>query len=201
MACKPLALIITGILLTPNFANADAERDQAAEKAAKELANPNTAYASLNLKLQYSGGYDGGGDTFATVLQPTLPFPMDNGDKVIFRPAISYVQNDFHMGTPASLQHMEQSGVTDISFDLAYAPKMEGGTIVAFGLFASLPTGSNDLTADQFAIGPEFMFGKASSERVVGMFPNHLYGISGDGATILILESTRHRHKSFGWRY
>jgi len=59
MACKPLALIITGILLTPNFASADvdiskSESDQAAEKAAKELANPNTAYASLNLKLQYS---------------------------------------------------------------------------------------------------------------------------------------------------
>ncbi|PMO02976.1 hypothetical protein BCT19_03780 [Vibrio splendidus] len=187
MACKPLAVIITGILLTPNFASADvdiskSESNQAAEQAAKELANPNTAYASLNLKLQYSGGYDGGGDAFTTVLQPTLPFPMDNGDKVIFRPAISYVQNDFHVDTPASSQHMDQSGVTDISFDLAYAPKMEGGTIVAFGLFASLPTGSSDLTADQFAVGPEFMVGKASSERVVGMFPNHLYGISGDGA-------------------
>ena len=87
MACKPLALIITGILLTPNFASADVDNaksksDQAAEKAAKELANPNTAYASLNLKLQYLGGYDRGGDAFATVLQPTLPFPMDNGDKV-----------------------------------------------------------------------------------------------------------------------
>ena len=114
MACKPLALIITGILLTPNFANANTtiskgNSNQAAEQAAKELANPNTAYASLNLKLQYSSGYDGGGDAFATVLQPTLPFPMDNGDKVIFRPAISYVQNDFNMDTSTSSQHMDQS--------------------------------------------------------------------------------------------
>ncbi len=69
MACKSLALIITGILLTPNFAIAN-QSNQAAEQAAKELANPNTAYASLNLKLQYSAGYDGGGDSFATVLQP-----------------------------------------------------------------------------------------------------------------------------------
>nr|WP_241910570.1 hypothetical protein [Vibrio sp. 10N.261.51.A7] len=89
----------------------DLALDQAAEQEAKELANPNTAYASLNLKLQYSGGYDGGGDAFATVLQPTLPFPMDNGDKVIFRPAISYVQNDFHVDTPASSQRMDQSGL------------------------------------------------------------------------------------------
>ncbi len=52
---------------------------------------------------------------------------------------------------------MGQSGVSDISFDLAYAPKMEGGTIAAFGVFP-LPTGSSELTADQFAVGPEFMY-------------------------------------------
>jgi hypothetical protein len=182
MACKSLAVIMSGLLLTSTVAIANEESNQTAEQAAKELANPNTAYASLNLKLQYSGGYDGGGDSFATVLQPTLPFPMENGDKIIFRPAISYVQNDFNVNTPISSQHMDQSGVSDISFDLAYAPKMEGGTIAAFGVFASLPTGSSELTADQFAVGPEFMYGKVSADRVVGVFPSHLYGVSGNGA-------------------
>ncbi|CAH6977969.1 conserved exported hypothetical protein [Vibrio chagasii] len=182
MACKSLAVIMSGLLLTSTVAIANEESNQTAEQAAKELANPNTAYASLNLKLQYSGGYDGGGDSFATVLQPTLPFPMENGDKIIFRPAISYVQNDFNVNTPTSSQHMGQSGVSDISFDLAYAPKMEGGTIAAFGVFASLPTGSSELTADQFAVGPEFMYGKVSADRVVGVFPSHLYGVSGNGA-------------------
>ncbi|CAH6815122.1 conserved exported hypothetical protein [Vibrio chagasii] len=182
MACKSLAVIMSGLLLTSTVAIANEESNQTAEQAAKELANPNTAYASLNLKLQYSGGYDGGGDSFATVLQPTLPFPMENGDKIIFRPAISYVQNDFNVNTPTSSQHMDQSGVSDISFDLAYAPKMEGGTIAAFGVFASLPTGSNKLTAEQFAVGPEFMYGKVSADRVVGVFPSHLYGVSGNGA-------------------
>ncbi|CAH6986537.1 conserved exported hypothetical protein [Vibrio chagasii] len=182
MACKSLAVIMSGLLLTSTVAIANEESNQTAEQAAKELANPNTAYASLNLKLQYSGGYDGGGDSFATVLQPTLPFPMENGDKIIFRPAISYVLNDFNVNTPTSSQHMDQSGVSDISFDLAYAPKMEGGTIAAFGVFASLPTGSSELTADQFAVGPEFMYGKVSADRVVGVFPSHLYGVSGNGA-------------------
>ncbi|CAH6846926.1 conserved exported hypothetical protein [Vibrio chagasii] len=182
MACKSLAVIMSGLLLTSTVAIANEESNQTAEQAAKELANPNTAYASLNVKLQYSGGYDGGGDSFATVLQPTLPFPMENGDKIIFRPAISYVQNDFNVNTLTSSQHMDQSGVSDISFDLAYAPKMEGGTIAAFGVFASLPTGSSELTADQFAVGPEFMYGKVSADRVVGVFPSHLYGVSGNGA-------------------
>lgn len=182
MACKSLAVIMSGLLLTSTVAIANEESNQTADQAAKELANPNTAYASLNLKLQYSGGYDGGGDNFTTVLQPTLPFPMENGDKIIFRPAISYVQNDFNVNTPTSSQHMDQSGVSDISFDLAYAPKMEGGTIAAFGVFASLPTGSSELTADQFAVGPEFMYGKVSADRVLGVFPSHLYGVSGNGA-------------------
>lgn len=187
MACKSLAVIMSGLLLTSSFAIAETtvsktESEQTAELAAKELANPNTAYASLNLKLQYSSGYDGGGDSFATVLQPTLPFPLANGDKVMFRPALSYVQNDYYTESKSGTTHRDQSGVSDISFDLAYAPKLVGGTIAAFGVFASLPTGNSDLTLDQWAIGPEFMYGKASGERVVGVFPNHLYGVSGDGA-------------------
>lgn len=181
MACKSLAVIMSGLLLTSTVAIANEDSNQTVEQAAKELANPNTAYASINLKLQYSGGYDGGGDSFATVLQPTLPFPMDNGDKIIFRPAVSYVHNDFDTGSTTNAIHMDQSGISDISFDLAYAPKMEGGTIAAFGVFASLPTGSSELTADQFAVGPEFMYGKVSAERVVGVFPSHLYGVSGNG--------------------
>ncbi|MGY3571638.1 hypothetical protein [Vibrio paucivorans] len=166
------------LLASPVWAESEVINDKSlAEKAAKELANPNTAYASLNFKFQYNGGYKDGGSNFTTVFQPTLPFPLDGGDKIIFRPAVSAIDNDFNVGSV----HMNQSGVSDISFDLAYAPNIAPDMIVAFGVIASLPTGSDELSSDQFAVGPEVLFGKLSSERVVGLFPNHLYGVAGSG--------------------
>ncbi len=168
-----ICALVLSSLATGAMAAGNAEDKALAEKAAKELANPNTAYASLNLKLQYNDGYENGGSNFTTVFQPTLPFPMEGGDKIIFRPAVSYVDND--------LPGKENSGFSDISFDLAYAPKTEPGTIAAVGMIASLPTGSDDMSADQFAVGPEFLVGKVSAERVLGAFPNHLVGVSGSG--------------------
>ncbi|WP_261817051.1 hypothetical protein [Vibrio gallicus] len=163
------------IVASTAVANASTPSDDKslAEEAAKELANPNTAYASLNLKLQYNGGYQHGGNSTTTVFQPTLPFPMQGGDKVIFRPAISYI--DSNVG------HHDESGFSDISFDLAYAPKTAPGTIAAFGVIASLPTGSDEFSADQFAVGPEMLIGKANAKRVIGAFPNHLVGVAGSG--------------------
>nr|WP_238322145.1 hypothetical protein [Vibrio mexicanus] len=167
------ALALSVFVASHGMAAGGNEDKALAEKAAKELANPNTAYASLNLKLQYNGGYENGGNNFTAVFQPTLPFLLDGGDKIIFRPAVSYVDNDFSSN--------DDSGVSDISFDLAYAPKTQPGTIAAFGMIASLPTGSKNFSADQFAIGPELLVGKVSAERVLGAFPNHLVGVSGSG--------------------
>ena len=66
-----------------------------ADEIAKELANPNTPLASLTFKLQhrsFTGDLPDADDQDGTTLlfQPTFPFNLDNGDKVIFRPAIPY---------------------------------------------------------------------------------------------------------------
>lgn len=142
-----------------------------AEEVAKELANPNTALASMNFKFQHSSGDQA--DNFNLQFQPVLPFPLDNGDKIIFRPTVSFKSNDNDFRT--------DDGFSDIAFDLAYAPKMEGGLITAFGVISTLPTGSNGFSTDQWAVGPEFLFGKATKDRVLGVFPNHQWGVTGDG--------------------
>ncbi|MCZ8485203.1 hypothetical protein O9993_03000 [Vibrio lentus] len=103
-------------------------------------------------------------DAFATVLQPTLPFQNGwAGDKVIFRPAILMFRMICAYARQV-LQHMDQSGVTDISFDLA--ARLNGRwTIVAFGLFASLPTGKeSDLTADQHRLSGQRVYGREGRE-------------------------------------
>ncbi len=178
---KPI--IATALLLTaPTMAktldtDTSNNAQSTAEQAAKELANPNTAYASLNFKFQHSS-YENGGSSLTTTFQPILPFPLDNGDKIIFRPAISYVESDYNVeGIEAP------SGVSDVSFDLAYATSFGGDptNLIATGVFATLPTGSSDLTGDQFAVGPELFIGKLSSERLFGAFNTHQWGFAEEG--------------------
>ncbi|GAM57584.1 possible neuromedin U precursor [Vibrio ishigakensis] len=166
--------LLASLIALPTMADQEQmDKKALADKAAKELANPNTALASLNFKFQYYGGYDDGGSSSTVLFQPSMPFPLDNGDKILFRPAIPFSMNYDKAG-----EYGDDSGFGDISFDLAYAPKTEAGSIMAFGVFAQLPTGQEGFTADQFAVGPEMLLGKLSKERIFIFFPNHLWGVS-----------------------
>ena len=74
--------------------NLNAE-EMSAEAAAKELANPNTALASLNFKFQFrgfTGDVTGADDQSGSLIlfQPSMPFPVENGT-VLFRPAIPLI--------------------------------------------------------------------------------------------------------------
>jgi hypothetical protein len=150
-----------------------------ADEAAKELANPNTPLASLNFKSQFrtfKGGLPGADDQNGSMLlfQPSMPFPVENG-LVFFRPAIPLIASQ---PVPMGLgQFDDESGMGDIVFDLAYAPKRDDGLLIAYGIVSSLPTASEDaLGTDRFTLGPELLVGKITSEYVIGMFPNHFTG-------------------------
>lgn len=176
-----LAFLLAGLLLPFNQIMA-----QSADEAAKELANPNTALASLTFKLQhriFEGDLPNADDQNGTTLlfQPALPFPLDNGDKIIFRPAIPIITDQ----PVFDLTHMDfdgESGIGDIAFDLAYAKTSEDGILTAYGVIASLPTASDDsLGTDRYTLGPEFLIGKITNKYVIGAFPNHQWDIGGSG--------------------
>ncbi len=73
-------------------ARGSAATPSAAEIAA-ELANPNTPMATLTFKVQQRS-FEGtlpdanNQDSTTLLLQPSLPFPLENGDLILFRPAI-----------------------------------------------------------------------------------------------------------------
>jgi hypothetical protein len=172
---------MTCLLTSPAMAQ---ESERSAEEIAKQLANPNTPLASLNFKLQYrsfDGDLPNAGDQSGTTLlfQPSLPFPLDNGDQVIFRPAIPLIVDQ-----PAfsGSEFDGESGIGDIVFDLAYAPKNDRGLLIAYGIVASLPTATEDaLGSDRYTLGPEYLIGKITSTYVIGAFPNHQWDIGGSG--------------------
>lgn len=181
--CKKLAAVCgVSVILTFHASSALA---QSAEEIAKELANPNTALATLTLKNQFRA-FEGDlpnandQDSFTMLFQPALPFVLDSGAKVFFRPAIPFTSNQpiFNAGLA---DFEEESGLGDIAFDLAYAPVTDPGTIMAFGVISSLPTGEDELTTDRWTLGPEFLYGKLTEKYVAGIFPNHQWDIGGSG--------------------
>jgi len=63
---------------------------------AAELSNPNTALASLTFKNQFrwfEGDLPNADDqrSYTLLSQPALPSPLENGDKIIWRPAIPFI--------------------------------------------------------------------------------------------------------------
>lgn len=158
-----------------------------ADEIAAQLANPNTPMASLNFKFQYrtfKGDLPNADDQDSTTLlfQPSLPFPLDNGDLILFRPAFP-ILFDQPVFNPASLDFDSEFGLGDISFDLAYAStNKKTGLLLAAGIFSTLPTATkSELGKQRWALGPEFFIGKITKEYVLGVFPNHQWDVAGSG--------------------
>ena len=153
----------------------------------KELANPNTSVASLTFKAQlrtFEGDLDDADDQDSTTLlfQPALPFKRDDGSKIIWRPAVPFIiDQPLYQGGD---DWDEETGMGDISFDLAYAlpaEEADPGRLVAVGVFSSLPTGDEDLGfGETTTLGPELLYGRISKEKIWGLFPSHQWDIDGD---------------------
>jgi hypothetical protein len=164
----------------------------AAELAA-ELSNPNTAAATLTFKNQFRWFEDDlpdadGQSSYTLLFQPSLPFVLPSEAKILWRPAIPILV-DQPIFAPSTGSFEGKSGLGDIAFDLAYAPKTEGGLLLAYGFITSLPTATNDLGTDRFTLGPELLIGKITPNYVLGLFPNHQKDIGGSGDADINLTS------------
>jgi hypothetical protein len=167
-----------------------------ADEIAAELANPNTPLASLNFKFQFrtfEGDLPNADDQDSTTLlfQPSLPFPLANGDLIFFRPAIPLLI-DQPVFEPDNLAFDSKFGLGDIAFDLAYGRTTATGLLFAGGLISSLPTATKDeLGTDRWTLGPELLIGKLSNTYVLGAFPNHQWDVGGSGEANINLTSAQ----------
>jgi hypothetical protein len=159
-------------------------QEKSADEIAKELANPNTPLASLLLKNQirtFEGNLPKASSQtgYTALFQPSLPFALDHGDLLLWRPAVPIIVEQPVFSTK-KLDFEAESGLGDIAFDLAYARTSESGILTAYGLITTLPTASSsDLGAGRWSIGPEFLIGKITDKYVLGAFPNHQWDVAG----------------------
>ncbi|WP_068545259.1 hypothetical protein [Thalassotalea crassostreae] len=172
--------VSTALVATTSYAKDDVSADE----AAKELANPNTAFASLSLKNQFKS-FDDGTEVKQTLFQPSLPFVLSDGDKAIFRPAVPIVYDNRN----------GESGIGDIGFDLVYAPKSaDPSNLFAYGVVGSLPTGSSDIGGGEVtAVGPALFVGKMKASGLIGAYTSHLESVDegdlGDAGKLSVTSS------------
>ena len=157
---------------------------KSADEIAKELANPNSPLATLTLKNEFrwfEGDLPGADGEFGytAVFQPSLPFSLSNGDLIFFRPAIPLLiaQPVFDA---TDMDFDSNTGLGDISFDLAYGQTTKSGNIWAAGLVSTVPTAtSSDLGSGRWSVGPEVLFAKLSKKRVLGALAFHQWDVAG----------------------
>jgi len=181
---------LTKILLAliPSLCPLAAEEEVArsADELAKEMANPNTALTSLKLQTQfYRFDVDVPGrndfDMVKLFLQPTLPFPLENGRTLWVRPGIPYIIDQPVLDSFTNGLQRE-TGLGDITLDVQYGGTEDNGFLWSVGLSAMFPTATQDgLGTDLWTLGPGFQLGMVSEKAILGMFVNHQWDIAGDG--------------------
>lgn len=173
-ACTTLALLLFGPLSLPAMADGDAE-------LAKKTQNPIASLISLPLQFNYDTdiGPAKQGEKFLLNIQPVIPFSIGTDWNLISRTIVPLIsQEDVAPGAGT------QSGLGDIQQSLIFSPKKPtaSGWIWGAGAVLLLRTGSNDLTADKWGLGPTAVFLKQDSGWTYGALANHIWSVAGDNA-------------------
>jgi hypothetical protein len=162
-----------------------------ADEMAAQLADPNSPVASLTFKNKFTR-FEGdlpdadNQSMYTLVFQPTLPFILGSGSKVIWRPSIPLL-----VGKPvfdsSTASFDGESGLGDIGFDLIYVPKLKRKDILfGYGIITTLPTGTDSsLTTGQWTLGPEMIIGKLDPKYTLAFFPKHQWDVAGWGDTAI----------------
>ena len=150
---------------------------QDAADLAKELSNPVASLISLPYQLNYDSGFgpDGDGERTLLNIQPVIPIGLGENWNLISRTIIPVIhQSDVLPGRT-------QTGVGDVLQSLFLSPKdpTANGLIWGVGPVFLLPTASDDLGADQFAMGVTGVVLKQSGPWTFGALSNHLWDVGG----------------------
>ena len=175
------AVIIALTVMVPAHAQqeAAASADDAAELA-KKLQNPIAALISVPIKLDWDTGIGpAGADRWLYVVQPVIPFSLNQEWNLISRTIVPYIdaQSPVAGGNGAS-------GLGDVLQSLFFSPKAPtaGGWIWGAGPVISLPTASNDaLGSGKWSAGPTAVVLKQDSGWTYGALANHVWSFAGDG--------------------
>jgi len=160
-------------------APAQAQEDQAAELA-KKLSNP--VASLISVPLQYNrdeyGGANDGAVVSKVVIQPVIPFELNQDWNLITRTLIPIIdQQDFPLAA------LNESGLGDITPSFFFSPKAPtaDGWIWGAGPVFLLPTATQDaLGTEKWGLGPTGVALKQSGPWTVGLLAGHIWSVAGN---------------------
>jgi hypothetical protein len=136
----------------------------------------------ISVPVQYNrdeyGGANDGAVVNSVVMQPVVPFTLNEDWNLITRTIVPLVdREDFPVAA------LNESGLGDITESLFFSPKepTAGGVIWGAGPVLLLPTASDDtLGTGKWGVGPTGVVLKQTGPWTVGMLANHIWSVAGD---------------------
>ena len=155
---------------------ADDAKTQAAELA-KKLQNPVAALISVPIQNNWDFGIGpANAMKYTANVQPVIPITLNEDWNLISRTILPVIYAE-----SPTVGGSSKTGLGDVLQSLFFSPKAptSGGWIWGAGPVALLPTGTDGLSAHEWAVGPTALLLKQDSGFTYGMLANHLWSVDG----------------------
>ena len=146
-----------------------------ADELAKKLANPIAAMISVPFQYNYSRTYGDDGYKNLLNIQPVVPISISEDWNLISRTIIPIVQQKNVQPSRT------QFGLGDVTQSAWFSPKepSSSGWIWGVGPAALIPTGTDGIGANTWALGPTAIVLKQTGPWTYGMLVNQLWDTGG----------------------
>jgi hypothetical protein len=171
-------LLVTAML---TYAMRSHGQPQSEEELAKELNNPVASLISVPLQFNWDHEYgpDRNGHKFTLNVQPVIPSRLNDDWTLISRVIVPVVDQHIPFIGDGS-----QSGIGDITGEFFFVPSKPGpgGILWGVGPAIVIPTGTNFISGDKWAVGPTAVVVKQQSGWTYGALVNHIWSVGGSGS-------------------
>ena len=146
-----------------------------ADDLAKKLANPIAAMISVPFQYNYARTFNEDGHRNLLNIQPVVPMSISKDWNLISRTIVPIIQQK-------DVQpNNTQFGLGDTTQSFWFSPKepTKSGLIWGVGPAALIPTGTDGIGANTFALGPTVIVLKQQGPWTYGMLFNQLWNVGG----------------------